>query len=100
MVLVVSDTSPIRALAHLGMLNLLQALFAEVLVPPAVRHELRHPPPGLPAIDLSPLAFIKVQTPQNQAQVLQFRRQLDVGEAEALALAVEVHASVLRLANE
>lgn len=41
MSIVVSDTSPIRALSHLGRLDLLAYLFQEVVVPPAVRRGLR-----------------------------------------------------------
>jgi predicted nucleic acid-binding protein len=37
---VVLDTGPIIALAEIGRLDLLQALYGEVLIPPAVRHEL------------------------------------------------------------
>jgi predicted nucleic acid-binding protein len=33
--LVVSDTSPIRALDHLNLLPLLKSLFDEVVIPPA-----------------------------------------------------------------
>jgi len=40
---VVSDTSPIIALAHLRRLDLLRQLFGEVLIPPAVVAELRKP---------------------------------------------------------
>jgi predicted nucleic acid-binding protein len=41
--IVVSDTSPIRALAHLNLLYVLHALFGEVIVPPKVADELEHP---------------------------------------------------------
>ena len=37
--IVVSDTSPIRALAAIGALTWLQELFGEVIVPPAVADE-------------------------------------------------------------
>jgi len=40
MLVVVSDTSPIRALAHLGLLDLLQRLFDRIAIPPAVASEL------------------------------------------------------------
>ena len=46
MVVVVSDTSPIRALAHLELLHVLNGLFGAVHVPPAVAEELLHPPSG------------------------------------------------------
>ena len=36
MLVVVSDTSPIRALAHLGHLDILPRLFDTVVLPPAV----------------------------------------------------------------
>ena len=41
MPIVVSDTSPIRALAHVGHLDLLGAIYGEVLIPPAVADELQ-----------------------------------------------------------
>ena len=44
MAVVVSDTSPIRALSHLGRVDLLRELFGTVLVPPAVDEELRNGP--------------------------------------------------------
>ena len=43
MSVVVSDTSPIRALKHLKLTSLLTQLFGEVLVPPGVADELRNP---------------------------------------------------------
>jgi predicted nucleic acid-binding protein len=92
---VVSDTSPLRALAQLGLLDLLQVLFGQVLVPPAVAQELRHPPGGLPVIDIAQVDFVLLQAPQNQIQVQQLLQSLDPGEAEALALAVEVQADAV-----
>jgi predicted nucleic acid-binding protein len=84
---VVSDTSPIRALEHLKLLDVLVQLFSEVLVPPAVAAELKRPPGDLPGIDVGQLPFIRVQAPQNQAKLLELRQLLDLGESEALSLA-------------
>lgn len=87
--LVVSDTSPVRALAHLSCLDVLGDLFGEVLLPPAVERELRHPPAQLRSVDVSRFSFLRVEMPQNQVQVRSFLESLDPGESEALSLALE-----------
>jgi uncharacterized protein len=61
--IVVSDTSPVRALAHLQQLELLRKLFSEVLVPPAVAHELANPAAGLPAVDVATFPYLRVVSP-------------------------------------
>lgn len=90
--IVVSDTSPIRALAALGVLAWLHELFGEVLVPPAVADELLHPPGDLTVVDVSDWEWMLVRVPANAARVAQLRGKLDVGESEALALAEECRA--------
>jgi predicted nucleic acid-binding protein len=50
--IVVSDISPIRALAHLDLLVVLEALFGGIVVPPAVDRELLHPSVGLRRVDV------------------------------------------------
>lgn len=93
--IVVSDTSPIRALSHLGLLQTLETLFGEVIIPPAVVDELEHPHSQLPVIILKPFAFIRVQLPEDQAMVQTLRQNLDYGESEAIALATELKAEFL-----
>lgn len=90
--MVVSDTSPIRALHHLGLVALLAELFGEVFIPPAVAAELRSPSSGLPAIRIEDLSSISIVTPGDRARVAQLQQSLDAGESEALSLALEVHA--------
>src|SRR5215813_10088940 len=90
MAIVVSDTSPIRALAHLGLLDLLPRLFGDVLIPPAVLGELGTPRTLLPAVDVSQHPFIQVRAPVDANLVAQLRTEIDPGESEAIALAVEV----------
>lgn len=41
MLVVVSDTSPLRCLVHVDQLLLLDQLFSSVVIPPAVLEELR-----------------------------------------------------------
>jgi predicted nucleic acid-binding protein len=65
MPVVISDTSPLRALAHLGHLEWLQELFRQVCLPPAVAAELRHPPSSLAVVDVSAWHFLFVQSPSN-----------------------------------
>lgn len=90
MSLVVSDTSPIRALAHLRKIGLLQVLFGDVHVPPAVASELRNPPIGLPPVDVGNFAFLLVSAPTDQKRVEELLQTLDLGESEALVLAQEL----------
>ena len=93
--IVVSDTSPLRCLAHLGLLDLLRVLYGQVLVPPAVANELLFAKPQFPAIDVTTLPFVQVQGPHSQQSVQPHLSLLDAGEAEALALAVEVGANLV-----
>ena len=93
--IVVSDTSPIRALAHLDQLELLRTLFQQVLVPPAVADELERPTSKLPPIALVPYRFILVRAPASQLEIDRLHAELDLGESEAIALALEVRADLL-----
>jgi uncharacterized protein len=93
--IVVSDTSPIRALAHLDLLAVLETLFDQIVVPPAVDTELLHPPVGLPQVNVRKLVFVEIQTPGNLDQVLKLMATLDPGESEALALALELKTSAI-----
>ena len=90
MAIVISDTSPIRALAFLNRVDLLVTLFDQVLVPPAVDEELRSPPGDLPFVDVRQLAFARIQAPSDLRRVGELKRILDPGESEALALALEL----------
>jgi predicted nucleic acid-binding protein len=97
MALVVSDTSPIRALAFLNLLDLLRAVYVEVLIPPAVEAELRQPQAShVPVVNVASLPFVRLQAPQDQIFLGQLLQQgLHRGEAEALVLAGEVQASTI-----
>ena len=87
--IVVSDTSPIRALDHLGLTHVLEALFDEVVIPPAVVDELENPRPGFTPIHVTSIPGVRVQAPADAARVTQIMSQLDPGESEAIALAEE-----------
>lgn len=95
MAVVVSDTSPIRALGHLNCLEWLNELFFEVVIPPAVEHELRSPPAGLPSIDFSRWTFITKRAPREQQRVEDLSAILDRGESEAIVLAEELQSTAI-----
>ncbi len=95
MAIVVSDTSPIRALAFLDLIGLIRDLYVAVLVPPAVDRELKEPASGLIVVDVGTYPFIQIQVPTDRARVEAFSGQLDPGESEALALALELQATLI-----
>lgn len=73
MAVIVSDTSPVRALAHLGHLVWLPELFQEVFVPPAVAAELLHPPAGLNSVAVDDHPFLTVKAPVNAQRVSELK---------------------------
>jgi len=95
---VVSNTSPITNLAAIGRLQVFEALYSEVHVPQAVWQELVGQGiswPGQDAVAAS--QWIKRHVVENEPLVKTLRRDLDAGEAEAIALAVELQANLLLL---
>ena len=95
MAVIVSDTSPIRTLCHLGRIDWLQSLFSEVFIPPAVVSELEHPASRLAPILVSAISHLRVRAPNSQGRVNELLSSLDRGESEAIALAEELHADLI-----
>ena len=87
---VVSDTSPLHYLVECDAIEILPALFQEVLIPPMVHRELQHPktPPRVQAWVQKFPAWIRVRAPTVVDQSL----NVDEGEKEAICLAREVQA--------
>ena len=98
--LVVSNTSPILNLAVIGLLDLLRIQFGDVLVPEAVIKELRLDE-DMQGNDLIREALASgwlVVCPVADRQKVQLlARELDFGESEAIALALERDASLILL---
>ena len=100
MQIVVSDTSPIRALKHLGLLELLPALFSRVIVPPAVIAELARGSGILPAITVADFPFFETAIPIGRVELEQLLDVLDIGEAEAILVATEMGADAVLIDEE
>ena len=82
---VVSNSSPLIALARIQRLDLLPAIFKSVLIPPAVAREISPSIPVLPT-------WLRIQAPSVLPPASLLRRRLGDGEREALALAIELKA--------
>ena len=94
--IVVSNTSPIINLAAIGQLDLLRLLFGTIAIPQAVFHEVAvrgHEQAGSSEIQVYP--WFERHEVQNAALVKQLEQHLDAGEAEAIAVAAELHADLL-----
>lgn len=90
---VVSDTSAISNLLQIGQLNILQRLFGTITIPPAVQREIYAIPTQQAQIEK--LNWIEVAEPTNQQFISELSVELDLGEAEAIALSVEQDAEYL-----
>lgn len=92
---VVSDTSPIVNLAWIDRLELLRALYGRITLPAQVATELAAIGP-LPVVARGlEEGWLVVHDVQNQPLVSSLQRDLDAGEAAAIACAVELEADLL-----
>ena len=93
--LVVSDTSPILNLAIIGRLDLLRTQFVEVLIPPTVLAELK-PDTEFPGANIVRQAlqdqWLRPVGIKDDRLIQALRLELDQGEAEAIALSLELKA--------
>ncbi len=93
---IVSNTSPISNLAKVGQLDLIQQLYGVILIPNAVYDELLDERAGETVVTAVQAAtWLEIHSVQNQELVDKLRDRINVGEAEAIALAVEVKATRL-----
>ncbi|HEY2736937.1 MAG TPA: DUF3368 domain-containing protein [Thermoanaerobaculia bacterium] len=96
--IVVSNTSPLTSLAAIGHFDLLRKLFHEVHIAHGVWQELnkggrRHPG----SHEVSAAAWISRHEVSNNPLATVLSRDLDLGEAETLALAIELKADLVLL---
>jgi predicted nucleic acid-binding protein len=93
--IVVSDTSPVNYLVLINADRFLPALFGQVIAPPAVLSEMQHSkaPDKVRAWAVNPPAWLEVRAP---APFVPFGK-LGPGESEAIALAQQIHADLVRI---
>jgi predicted nucleic acid-binding protein len=92
-VIVLSDTSPINHLVLIENIEILPALFGQVVIPTSVLNELQHS--GTPAEVQrwigQPPPWLQVRSASHIDPLL----RLGSGETEAISLAIEIHASLV-----
>jgi len=96
--MVVSNASPLLNLALIGRLEWLRLFYGTIHIPEAVWTELSHA--GVPktaSAVIAPCSWIETHAIKNRHLVTALLTQLDAGEAEAIALALELEASLLLL---
>lgn len=87
--IIVSDTSPILNLAVIGQLHLLQKLYGKVVVPQAVYTEIVIAGAGqIGAKEVAQAEWVESKQITNRPLATSLEGELDIGEAEAIVLAV------------
>jgi predicted nucleic acid-binding protein len=95
---VISDASVLIGLGAVGLLGLLRDFYSELFVPPAVWLEVTGAGarPGAAEVRMArEEGWLWVRTPAPSSALRNLKRDLDDGEAEAIALALEFSESLL-----
>ena len=110
--IIVSNTSPIIYLASVGKLTLLKELYSEIFIPNEVWNELISPtigkvkklPPDLKyEIEAQEAGWLIVKDPKREKYLeiaLGLTLELDIGEAYAIALSLELSADLLLINDQ
>lgn len=96
--IVVSNTSPLTNLAAIGQFALFHQLYGRLHIAEAAWEELNAQDRHWPGRDeVAAVDWIERHAVQNRALVIALRRDLDRGEAETIALALELGADLVLL---
>jgi predicted nucleic acid-binding protein len=96
--IVVSNTSPLTNLAAIGQFSLLHALYDTIHIADGVWAELQAGGTHWPGYDeVAAAAWIQWHTVHNIALVTALQRDLDRGESESIALALELRTDLILL---
>ncbi|MEI6410012.1 MAG: DUF3368 domain-containing protein [Bacteroidota bacterium] len=91
--IIISDTSIITNLIQVSKIDILPAVFGQIIIPEAVFKELSILDDQLRV--MGSLQWLEVRAVNNATLVSELCQTLDVGEAEAIVLALESHADYL-----
>jgi predicted nucleic acid-binding protein len=82
---IISDTTCLIGLTNIGRLDILRKIYRSVLVTPEVAEEYGNPLPE----------WITIQAVSDHTKIIAFNQFIDLGEASAIALALEAMNAVL-----
>jgi uncharacterized protein len=92
----ICNATPLIAFARIGELSLLEQVVGSLTIPAAVAAELSaHGAQGVGAVVLGDHPWIQVRSLASRQQVTLLLPTLDLGEAEVIALALEVEAPLV-----
>lgn len=95
---VVSNSSPLINLAIIDLFHLLEIFFSDIWIPDAVWNECvidGYGKSGSKIIEKS--KFLRRKQPQNDSLIQRLKYELDIGESESIALAIEMQADLVLL---
>jgi len=93
---IVSNASLLINLSRIEKLDLLRNLYNEIIIPEGVWHEVVVEGVDQPGAEIIRSAvWIKKRAVKNRELVQALRQELDTGEAEAIALSLEIRAELL-----
>ncbi|MBK8426908.1 MAG: hypothetical protein IPL27_13470 [Lewinellaceae bacterium] len=99
--MVVSDTSPLINLAVIDHLWLIPKIYDQIIIPPAVFNEIVIEGAGEPgAAEIQSAVWVSVKICTPSPLLRQLMLDLDPGEAESIALAVEIGADRILIDKE
>jgi len=97
-VIVVSNTSPLINLAAIEKIDLLKKCFGKIIIPQAVYNEITIKGRGEPGdMEVRTVDWIKVVRVKDIPLLMILKRELDEGEAESIALSIQLKADILLL---
>lgn len=94
--IVVANAGPLIALAQIGQLHILPALYGQIHIPSAVRKEVLadgRERPG--AVEIGAAPWIRIDHVRDRTAVQLLLDRLDAGESAAIVLALELKADLL-----
>jgi predicted nucleic acid-binding protein len=100
--IVIADTGPINYLISIGHVGVLPKLYSTVLIPCAVRDELRdaRAPDIVRQWIQSPPEWLEIRSPATQPDAELIAADLDAGESDAILLAQETGADEIILDDQ